>query len=521
MKRLALIDLNGLFVRNWFAGADKELSFAFEVTVSGVRKFAEGFDHVAVCVDAPPYWRKDIHAEYKSNRPKAEPQMIEQLRRVEARLDADGYCIWKCPGYEADDVIATAVRIAADDGLDVVIGSSDKDLLQLVDDARGVSAVSIVQGVRYDEAAVTAKFEVPPSLMRDMLALWGDKSDNVPGVPSIGPKIAAKLLADFGSVKGILASCDQIKNDRIRDLIFQHAEALRLSHQLVGLKDDAPICFEDCKKPRIAKPLTGAHGFEEAEFSDDDASEKQEEVSDVQASPDQQPGQPATVAAPEPSDVKQPAPLNGNGKPAPERDAISTALAVRPPDWNQALEPTNVRDAYKMAVRLHESRLFASYGNEDAVFAVILRGRTLGIDAVTALSCFHVIEGKPVMHASLIVALVHRSGKAKYFQLVESSSTIATYVTHRIGDPEPVKMSFDVQDALAAGLLEQTANGHLRGVSKSGKPSNWDKYRRTMLRWRAATELARAVYPDVVTGLYTPDEVSDGQTILTDGEMVA
>jgi 5'-3' exonuclease len=518
-KRLALVDLSGLYWRLWHAGKDQPLGFAFEQTLSGIQRFVEGFDCVAICCDAPPYWRKQLSEAYKAQRDKPEAQAIEQLRRVEARLDADGYCIWKCPGYEADDVIATATRIACDEGIEVVIGSSDKDMLQLVSDARGVSAVSVVQGVSYNEAAVQAKFEVPPSLMRDMLALWGDKSDNIPGVPSIGPKIAAKLLKDFGSVNGILASCDRIDNARIRALIFDHAEALRLSLKLVTLKDDAPINFGDCMQPRVAKPLTESRGFEEAEFDDVPSEPKQEEVSDVQASAEpQKDPEPEPPSAP---DVKQPGPAPSKPDPKLDREAeTTTAIVLRPPDWSSALEPCNVRDAYKMATVLYNSRLFAAYGNPDAVFAVILRGRSLGIDASTALSCFHIIEGKPVMHASLIVALVHRSGKAKYFQLLESSSTVAKYVTHREGDPRPVTMSFDVEDALAAGLLEMH-QGKLRGVSKSGKPSNWDKYRRTMLRWRAATELARAVYPDVVTGLYTPDEVSDGQAIVTDGEMVA
>ena len=99
---------------------------------------------------------------------------------------------------------------------------------------------------------------------------------------------------------------------------------------------------------------------------------------------------------------------------------------------------------------------------------------------------------------------------AAYFDLVESTRDRAEWVTKRKGSGRETKLAWTIEDAHAANLVEKSGGGDFRGISRSGKPSNWDKYRRTMLRWRAGTELARAVYPDVTAGIYTPDELADG-----------
>jgi hypothetical protein len=166
-----------------------------------------------------------------------------------------------------------------------------------------------------------------------------------------------------------------------------------------------------------------------------------------------------------------------------------------------------------MAKALYNSRLYSNFPSHEAIFAVILRGRSLGLDATTALANFHVVEGKPTMSATLIVGLVLQSGKAEYFDLLETTDERAEYLTRRKGSTQEVKMAFTLADAIAAGVLETQRDGTVRGVSRSGKPSNWDKWRRTMLRHRCAVELARAVYPDVCAGLYTPDEISEGRVV--------
>jgi hypothetical protein len=175
---------------------------------------------------------------------------------------------------------------------------------------------------------------------------------------------------------------------------------------------------------------------------------------------------------------------------------------VSDPRWTFALEPSDVKAAYIMATHLFKSRLFANYANEDAIFAVIIAGRSMGLDAMTALRGMHIIEGKPCVSAPLMIGQILRSGKAQYFDLVDSTENSATYETMRVGRPRPVSMSFSIEDARKAKLI------------KDGKAdSNWAKYPRTMLRWRAATELARAVYPDVVSNVYTIDEMTNGGVV--------
>jgi hypothetical protein len=109
---------------------------------------------------------------------------------------------------------------------------------------------------------------------------------------------------------------------------------------------------------------------------------------------------------------------------------------------------------------------------------------------------------------------VLRSGKAEFFELVELSTAKVTYETKRKGARKEVAVSWTMEDAARAGLVTKGPGGSYHGVSRSGKPSNWDKYPRAMLRHRAATELARAVYPDVTAGLYTPDEINDGSSVI-------
>jgi len=177
--------------------------------------------------------------------------------------------------------------------------------------------------------------------------------------------------------------------------------------------------------------------------------------------------------------------------------------------WELQLEPTNSGSAVKLAKYLFESRLYGQFPNEQAILAIVLRGRALGLDATTALANFHVIEGKPAMNAALLVGIVIRSGAAEYLEWSESDSKHATWITKRRGNKREQTLTWTIEDALQACLVERSQNGldGYRGISRSGKPSNWDKYRPAMLRWRCGVELCRSVYPDIVAGLWTPDEL--------------
>jgi 5'-3' exonuclease len=499
MKRLILIDLSGLFWASWHATADQELSAAFERTVGRVRSLAQGYDLCAVACDAPPYKRKQISADYKAQRDAPPPQAVEQFQRVKERLVADGFLLWAAQGFEADDVIATATARAVGDGLEVTIASSDKDLYALVDDERGVKALSLATNQLVDEAAVRERFCVSPVLIPELLALMGDTSDNVPGVPKVGIKTAAALLEKHGpTVEDVIANAADIPRELLRDAILGHVRTIRVARELVRLNADVPIKWEELYEERKPKPIgKGRNDWQDADFEEDEpvtAAEKQPEPT---PEPKSEPQQEPPRAKPVTSIVRAPAP---------------------PQEWALALEPPDAKGAWIVSNKLFESRMFGNFGSPEAIFAIVLRGRALGLDAGTALASFHVVEGRPTMHAGLIIGLVLKSGKAEYFDLVETSSTTATWATKRKGARHETKLTWTIEDACAAGLVTKTASGY-SGVSRSGKPSNWDKYRRTMLRWRAGVELARAVYPDVTMGLYTPDEASDGQSDVLEGEL--
>jgi hypothetical protein len=184
-----------------------------------------------------------------------------------------------------------------------------------------------------------------------------------------------------------------------------------------------------------------------------------------------------------------------------EEPGTSTALAtVRHERFALALEPSNVSNAYTLAKHLYNSGLFRAHSNPDSIFAVIMTGRTMGLDALTSLRGMHIIEGKPQISAALMVGMVLRSGLAEYFECIESTDERATWETKRVGARKERKESFTMKDADVAGYTRK---------SNSGKPTQWQKGPRTMLRWRAAAELAREVYPDVVSNVYIPGELEE------------
>lgn len=173
--------------------------------------------------------------------------------------------------------------------------------------------------------------------------------------------------------------------------------------------------------------------------------------------------------------------------------AITTTTTDRRTDA-AAFEPASIEEALSVSKLLVSSRLLPrSITTPEAAFAVIVTGRELGLSAMQSLRAVHIVEGKPTLSADLMVALVKRSEACLFFRLVESSATVALYETHRRGEPSPTRLAFTLEEAKAAGV--------------TGK-DNWRKYPAAMLRARAAAALARAVYPDLVLGVYDPDELN-------------
>jgi hypothetical protein len=166
-----------------------------------------------------------------------------------------------------------------------------------------------------------------------------------------------------------------------------------------------------------------------------------------------------------------------------------------PVEFTQQLEPRSMNEAIQLAQRMYDSRLFSAYGTPQAVLSTILAGRELGIPAMASLRAFHIIEGKPQMSAGTIQSLVLKSGRAAYFRCTERTATKATFCTKRGDDPE-MCLTYTIEEGRAAWPKDENA------WNKSG----WGRNPADMLVARASSKLARLVYPDVVSGLYAPEE---------------
>lgn len=187
-------------------------------------------------------FRKEIYADYKANRPPAPPDLKSQMGRVREIAAAYAIPCYEQEGTEADDVIATLTKAARARGHRVVIVSADKDLLQLVGD--GVLMLDTMRGTTFGPKETFEKMGVLPSQVRDYLALTGDSSDNVPGVPSVGPKTASELLHSYGSLDGIYEHLAEIKKKALLGKLTEHKALAYLSRDLVTLKDDFAIPYD-------------------------------------------------------------------------------------------------------------------------------------------------------------------------------------------------------------------------------------------------------------------------------------
>ncbi len=196
--------------------------------------------HMLVVFDAGgKTFRNDIYPEYKANRPPAPEDLIPQFPIVREAAEALGLPQISMKGYEADDIIATYTKMAVKQGMKVTVISSDKDLMQLVGD--DVEMYDAMKDKRIGIQEVEDKFGVEPVKVLDLLALMGDSADNIPGVPGIGPKTAAQLLGNFGTLEGILANAEYIKQKKRRESLIEFADQARLSLELAKLCYDVPV----------------------------------------------------------------------------------------------------------------------------------------------------------------------------------------------------------------------------------------------------------------------------------------
>ncbi len=257
MKTLTIIDTFGFFFRSFYALPSLKSKKGFPTgLLTGFINFIhqitnEEDSYLVFALDSEgPSFRAKIDPNYKAQRPEPPEDLKKQLPVAIAWIEKMGFDSLQKEGFEADDIIASLVKCAKEQGIKVKIVSHDKDLYQLIDDGK-VVLYDPIKKEEIDEEKATKKFGIPPKLIRDYLALIGDASDNIPGVRGIGPKTAVKLLGQFGSLEAIYEHIDEVKPERVKKLLLEGKENAFLSKKLATLRDDI---FDSCELERFKIP---------------------------------------------------------------------------------------------------------------------------------------------------------------------------------------------------------------------------------------------------------------------------
>ena len=480
-----LIDLSAIFYPSWHANESGPVTVAYEATIGGVNRCIAAAGPgalVAVCLDSRGNWRKELSTEYKAHREPLPPVFYAQFDKVKERLAADGLLMLAAEGFEADDVIATAVAGLPEHP--ILIATGDKDMFQLVDERTKVLSLSTFQ-VR-DSAAVEGKFGVKPSQIGDWLSLVGDASDGVKGAPGIGPKTASKLLNAYGNLAGVFKAAFDLKSDMtpaIRKSLTDNGEQIELARKLVTMRTDVPVDLKQIFDTREVKPLIAMEddmphdlGSIQEEI-EDKATEVHNAISEIIAAQEHpQAGKSLDVAMPA---------------------GQSTELVTV--EYSKQLEPRSFRDVLTFAKYAFNSRLYQKFTSPDAIAMVVVRGRELGYGAGTSLETWHVIEGRPYPFAYLIVAECQKDPNCEYLLPVEFDSKHCIAETKHRAMKDPIRLEYTYEQAVAAKLPREGAKG----------PNGWLKNPEDMLVKTALSKLGRRVYPGRALGLTSLEEAGE------------
>lgn len=479
------IDYNSLFARNWHASGGAERGEAYQRTVQWVQQARGGYDRVALCCDSGhKSFRVALWPEYKGTRPAADAMYVEALRKTQERLRADGCCLFVAPDLgdlgghaEGDDVIGALCAWAAQRGHEVTIASGDKDILQLARDAsEGMPAVrclSLTTGAVKTCADVIQDFGVPPHLLPELFALAGDSSDNYKPLPGVGLKKAAELLKLTGGSAVALSDPEVLA--RVRDVVGD-ALAAKIK-QIDGLRDRL------IRAKRVAMILDSLP-IDFAALEAEPVYEKPPEA--------EKPAPRATAIEVVAAEPKAEAIVKRS-----QRTEMIERFRLNP----YALEPRNPQQAMMLAESIHASRLYSHFATPEAVLTVILEGRALGMPSIVALKNAVMVKGRVGWYARTLRGLCLKSDLCEYFDIVESTHTHALGIYKRIGRPER-QVKTTLEDAEKRGLILEPKNG------KEG--NKWHTDPLSMCVADVERRGARLGWPEIVNGLYTPDEIELG-----------
>ena len=254
MERLMLIDGFGLVYRGYYALPPLTTSkgdlvngvFGFcSIVLRGIADLKP--DYVAVAFDLPgPTFRHEQFAEYKATRTRMPDDLAAQFPKVREVVKALRIPVYEAKGFEADDVIGTITKDTDARGLETTIVSVDLDMLQLVtDQTRLMTTRSGVENtIMYDPARIWERFGLRPDQMIDYKALKGDPTDNIPGVPGVGEKTAAKVIAEYGDLDSLYARIDEVKPEKLREKLREHREQVFEGRELSRIVRDLPITLD-------------------------------------------------------------------------------------------------------------------------------------------------------------------------------------------------------------------------------------------------------------------------------------
>ncbi len=254
-KRLYLIDATAFCYRAFYAlsglatsfGQPTNAIYGFINMLNKILKEKKP-SYLAACFDVSrDTFRLKKFAEYKINRPAMPEGLSSQLPLIKEIVKAYGISIFEKEGFEADDVIASLTKKAKENGFAVTIVTSDKDILQLVDEDTDVFSPYKDEGTTYDTQKVFARFGLKPAQIPDVIALMGDDVDNIPGLPGIGEKTAVELIKNFGSVEKLLDNVDKLKAEKTRDTVRLNSDKIKLNKELAVLSEDLRLDFEPDK----------------------------------------------------------------------------------------------------------------------------------------------------------------------------------------------------------------------------------------------------------------------------------
>ena len=479
-KSIALVDISYLFKKRWVTHDGSPMGAAKSV-LRDLESLRHGVEHVIICRDAPPYKRAEVYPDYKANRPEQEPEERLQRKHLWLELKRQGFSVASSPGAEADDVMATLAFAYSQWCSDVRLVGPDKDMAQCV--CERVVQYIPPQGdkdwIVRNEAGVVAKFGVIPLHMPFLQALIGDKSDNVPGVPGLGPVKGPQLVTKYKSIVHLaeaLAVPESSIPPGIAKALTDHWAQLKLSLDLVTL--DKNVAGLDAEallvraEPEPEEPAQNA-------MDNEPANDPEPEV-EVESKPADWAAKPEQMAR----RVRSP--------------QVLTTTHAKYGIVTDKLQPLDLTSAYAISEWLHRGHLFPQYKNEAQVFTIIARGKELGIGMIAALSGHHIIDGKPVTQADLIRALAERDPNYEYLMPIEMSAQKVTWRGKNRSHPSHVDYTYTIEDAKQAGLVR---------ASNYGKPSNWQTRPQDMLVKTAGTKLARLLWPSATFGLYCPEEM--------------